>query len=186
MRDLELFLLFTGPLDGAGLKYMVTGSVASSVYGEPRLTNGIDIVLELDRARAAEFSALYPMEEFYCPPEEVLAVEAARTRRGRFNLIHHGTGYKADIYPHGEDPLHAWGLSRRRRVELGDEGSLWLAPPEYVIIRKLEFHREGGSAKHLADVRGVLEVSGESIDTASIDDWVERLGLGDQWDGLRP
>ncbi len=62
---------------------------------------------------------------------------------------------------------------------------MWVAPPEYVIVRKLEFYREG-AAKHLADVRGVLEVSGESIDTASIDEWVERLGLEDQWDELRP
>ena len=186
MRDLELFLLFTGPLDGAGLTYMVTGAVATMVYGEPRLTNDIDIVLELDRARAAELASLFPAAEFYCPPEEVLAVEAARARRGHFNLIHHGTGYKADIYPCGQDPLHAWGMSRRLRIDLTAEGGMWVAPAEYVIIRKLEFYREGGSAKHLADVRGVLEVSGESIDTASIDEWVKRLGLGDQWDEVRP
>ncbi len=181
MRGPELFVLFTGPLDEAGLAYMVTGSVAAMVYGEPRLTNDIDIVLELDRARAAELAALFPAAQFYCPPEEVLLIEAGRPHRGHFNLIHHATGYKADVYLRGKDTLHAWGLSRRRRLDLGEDESMWVAPPEYVIVRKLAFYREGGSAKHIADVRGMLEVSGDSIDMVSIGEWVDRLGLGSQW-----
>jgi len=181
MHDPELFVLFTRPLDEAGLTYMVTGSVAAMVYGEPRLTNDIDIVLELDQTRVAELSALFPAEQFYCPPEEVLLIESGRAQRGHFNLIHHATGYKADVYLRGKDELRAWGLSRRQRLDLGEKGGMWIAPPEYVIVRKLEFYREGGSAKHIADVQGILEVSGDSVETGSICEWVDRLGLGSQW-----
>jgi hypothetical protein len=181
MHDPELFILFTCPLDDAGLAYMVTGSVATMVYGEPRLTNDIDIVLELDPTRATQLATLFPAEQFYCPPEEVLLIEAGRSRGGHFNLIHHATGYKADVYLRGKDALSVWGLSRRRRLDLGANGAMWVAPPEYVIIRKLEFYREGGSAKHVADVQGVLDVSGDSIDMASVGEWVDRLGLGSQW-----
>lgn len=181
MHDPELFVLFTRPLGDAGLEYMVTGSVAAMVYGEPRLTNDIDIVLELEPARATELVALFPAEQFYCPPEEVLLIEAGRPHHGHFNLINHATGYKADVYLRGKDTLCVWGLSRRRRLDLGDEASMWVAPPEYVIVRKLEFYREGGSAKHIADIQGVLEVSGDSIDMISIGEWVDRLGLGSQW-----
>jgi len=181
MHDPELFVLFTHPLDEAGLTYMVTGSVAAMVYGEPRLTNDIDIVLELGPPRATELATLFPAEQFYCPPEEVLLIEAGRQHGGHFNLIHHATGYKADVYLRGQDTLCAWGLSRRQRLDLGEDGTMWVAPPEYVIVRKLEFYREGGSAKHIADVRGVLEVSGDSVDTKSIGEWVDRLGLGSQW-----
>ena len=53
MQQAELFLLFTGPLEETGIVYMVGGSVASMVYGEPRLTNDIDIVVDLDRRMAA-------------------------------------------------------------------------------------------------------------------------------------
>jgi hypothetical protein len=74
-----------------------------------------------------------------------------------------------------------WGLSRKRRLDLGANGAMWVAPPEYVIIRKLEFYREGGSPKHITDVQGVLDVSGDSIDMVSVGEWVERLGLGSQW-----
>lgn len=35
MQGTELFLAFTDPLERAGLTYMVTGSVASTYYGEP-------------------------------------------------------------------------------------------------------------------------------------------------------
>jgi hypothetical protein len=43
MQQVDLFLIFTGPLDFAQIPYMVSGSVASMVYGEPRLTNDVDI-----------------------------------------------------------------------------------------------------------------------------------------------
>ncbi len=56
-----------------------------------------------------------------------------------------------------------------------------LAPPEYVIVRKLEYYREGGSEKHLRDIRSMLAVSGEQIDRASLREWIERRGLQTEW-----
>ena len=117
---------------------MVSGSVASMVYGEPRLTNDVDIIVALTTARAGDLEKLFPLSDFYCPPEEVIAVETCRPRRGHFNIIHHATGHKADIYSAGSDPLQAWGLKNRRAIEMADGESLWIAPPEYVILRKLE------------------------------------------------
>jgi len=52
MPQADQFLLFTGPLERAGLLYMVSGSVASMAYGEPRLTNDTDIVLLIRRMLA--------------------------------------------------------------------------------------------------------------------------------------
>ena len=98
MPEANLFLVFLEPLNRAAIPYMVTGSVASLVYGEPRLTHDVDLVVELNISRAGEFAGLFPMEQFYCPPEEVIRIEALRETRGHFNLIHHATGFKADIY----------------------------------------------------------------------------------------
>jgi hypothetical protein len=36
-------------LDGLRIPYLVTGSVAAMAYGEPRMTNDIDIVAEVSR-----------------------------------------------------------------------------------------------------------------------------------------
>jgi hypothetical protein len=89
------------------------------------------------------------------------------------------SGFKADIYPLGRDPLHIWGMGRRRQMIVGGE-PVMLAPPEYVIVRKLEFYREGRSEKHLRDIAGMLRVSGEVIDQQAIEEWARRLGLTEE------
>lgn len=171
--------LFVTRLEAVGLSYMVTGSVASMVYGEPRLTLDVDVVLELQIDRAGAFLDAFPESEFYRPPLEVVRVEAGREARGHFNLIHHATGMKADIYLAASDALHRWGLAHRRRLALG-AGAMWVAPPEYVIIRKLEFFREGGSEKHLRDVRAML-AAGLEVDRDFLAAELRGRGLGAEW-----
>jgi len=171
--------LFVTRLEAVGLSYMVTGSVASMVYGEPRLTLDVDVVLELQIDRAGAFLDAFPESAFYRPPLEVVRVEAGRDARGHFNLIHHATGMKADIYLAASDALHRWGLAHRRRLALG-AGAMWVAPPEYVIIRKLEFFREGGSEKHLRDVRAML-AAGLEVDRNFLAAELRGRGLGAEW-----
>jgi hypothetical protein len=185
MRQAELFLLFTLPLDALRVEYMVSGSVASMVYGEPRLTNDIDIVLSLNPSQAVQLADVFPLDRFYCPPEEVIRIEARRGRRGHFNIIHHESGHKADIYVCGTDPLQAWGLANRRKIEIGPDSAIWVAPPEYVILLKLEYFREGGSEKHRSDIQGMLAVSGDLLDWALVEDWVTRRGLGLEWRAIK-
>ena len=56
-----------------------------------------------------------------------------------------------------------------------------IAPPEYVIVRKLEYFREGRSEKHLRDIRAMLAVSGEQLDRVTLNEWIQRLGLESEW-----
>ena len=181
----EFLLAFIAPLNRLGLDYMVTGSMAAIVYGEPRLTHDVDVVLELPVDAITELHRAFPLEQFYCPPLEVLAAEARRLERGHFNLIHHASGFKSDIYLAGADPLHRWGMSRRRRIEVGGE-VVQVAPPEYVIVRKLEYYREGGSDKHLRDIQSMLELSREQIDQSVLDEWINRLHLQAEWGKVAP
>ncbi len=180
MLEPNLFLIFVNRLNASGIRYMITGAVASIVYGEPRLTHDIDLVLELDDDSALKLVEVFPLEEFYCPPLEILKIEVKRSLRGHFNLIHHETGFKADVYIMGEDRLHHWGMSSRRQFEIGGE-MIWFAPPEYVILRKLEFFREGGSKKHLNDIAGMIEVSSEQIDLEELQSKVEDYALEKEW-----
>jgi len=169
---------FLEPLERLGLPYCVTGSVAASVYGEPRLTADIDIVLLLRLDNIAALRSRFPDNVYYVPPDETLRVELARNSRGMFNLIHHASQFKADIYLAGHDRLHAWALEHRRRISLGESGA-WIAPPEYVILRKLEYLREGGQDKHERDIRFILAAS--TIDRAFVEIEVARLGLQEHW-----
>lgn len=159
---------------------MITGAVAAAVYGEPRFTRDLDVVLSLRPGDAARLAAAFPSDAFYVPPEEVIAEESRRPRRGHFNLIHHATALKVDFYPTGDDPLHAWALARRMRHDVGDV-PLWIAPIEYVILRKLEWHRDGGAERHLDDIRAMLRVSGDAVNHAELASWMERLGLRAEW-----
>eukprot|EP01035_Chromulina_nebulosa_P068808 gene68808-94298_t len=158
---------------------MVTGATAAILYGQPRVTNDLDVVLSLDEAGRAALLRAFPDTEFYIPPESVIRAEQARTHRGHFNLIHHESGYKADIYLAGADPLHAWALPQRRRLAWSTDLAINVAPPEYVVLRKLEFYREGRSAKHPADIRAIREITG--VDDVALAPWLDRLGLNSLW-----
>ena len=159
---------------------MISGSVAVIVYGEPRLTHDVDLVAVLDHQHIARLPEAFPPSEFYCPPAEEIQLEAERDQRGHFNLIHHESGFKADVYLAGRDPLHAWALARARRIDVDGE-PIVLAPPEYVIVRKLEFFREGGSEKHLRDVRSMLAISPGLIQRDELEELVAARGLEDAW-----
>jgi hypothetical protein len=97
-------------------------------------------------------------------------------------LIHHETGFKADIYVAGTDALTRWALAHRQKIHF-DESILWVAPPESVIIGKLEFFREGGSEKHLRDIRGMLKET--EIDRAFFEKEVALRGLSEVWERCR-
>jgi hypothetical protein len=178
----EPIRFFIEPLEAAELAYGVTGSVAAGVYGEPRMTRDVDLILLLERDQVSRFQTCFPENNFYIPPREVLIAEALRDQRGSFNLIHHESGFKAYIYLAGQDHLHAWALQYRRRASLGD-GMLWLAPPEYVILRKMEFLRESGQEKHARDVRYLVRCT--PLDSAFVTSQVKRLGLEEQWDACQ-
>ncbi|MFC1677401.1 hypothetical protein ACFL3G_10125 [Planctomycetota bacterium] len=103
--------------------------------------------------------------------------------RGHFNIIHQPTGFKADIYPKGNDKLHLWAFSRRQKIDLSGV-SVWIAPPEYVILRKLEYFREGQSSKHLNDIKQMLTISSDVIDQKLLQEKIEENGLKKQWQQL--
>jgi hypothetical protein len=185
MPEHDLFKIFISRLNALNICYMITGSVASTIYGEPRLTHDIDLVIELDSEDAERFEEAFPIEEFYCPPPEIIRLEISRSQRGHFNLIHHNTGFKADIYLSGQDKFHQWALNNRKSFDADGE-IFWLAPAEYVIIRKLEYYREGGSEKHLRDISGILSLSSDRIVFEHLLEKIYENGLEKEWEKIKP
>jgi len=159
---------------------MITGGAAAIVYGEPRLTNDLDLVVAMTPADAARVADALAADDTYVPPIEVLEVEAARRTHGHFNVIHGPTSLRADVYVAGDDPLHAWGLARRRIIVLADQ-EVSIAPPEYVIVRKLQYSAQGGGDRHLRDIRRMLDRALVPIDHAALEQFVSTLGLRDEW-----
>ncbi len=180
MPEPDLFLLFVRPFNRAGIRYMVTGSVAAIFYGEPRLTHDVDFVTYLNENDIRGLAEVFPASDFYLPPREVIALETQREQRGHFNIIHVETGFKADVYLTGRDDLNAWAFRRKHQVRFEGE-AVTLAPPEYVVVRKLEYYREGGSEKHLRDIRSMLALSADQLDRSALLEWVNQRGLQNEW-----
>ncbi len=184
MPEADLIELFVAPLERLGIRHLITGSVAATLYGEPRATHDIDLVVVLTAADGEHLASAFPSASFYTPPAEVIAIEAGREGRGHFNVIHFESGLKADFFLAGRDPLHEWAFRHAREYSIGGL-RVRLAPPEYVIVRKLEFYREGGSEKHLRDIRSMLALSADLVDRAALADWIRRLGLDAPWFAVR-
>jgi hypothetical protein len=83
----------------------------------------------------------------------------------------------------GRDELEAWAFRFQRQIQFGGE-NISIAPPEYVIVRKLEYYRQGDSEKHLRDVRSMLAVSGEQLNRTVLRHWIERRALQAEWESV--
>lgn len=183
MPDANPLAIFAPRLNAAGVPWMTVGSIASNAYGEARMTLDVDVVVVISAPAASRFAAAFPEEAFYCPPLDVIRTEAARGRHGHFNVIDQETMFKADVYLSSGDPLELWAFRQRRRLSVGDV-PVWLAPPEYVIVHKLELLREGGSEKHIRDIRGILAVT--DLDERVIAEEVAARSLQREWRLCQP
>lgn len=164
-----------------GIPYLVTGSVAAMAYGEPRLTNDIDIVAEIAVDHVAELVAAFPADEFYVDEE---TIREAISDRSQFNIIHPGSGLKVDVIIRQDTPFDNSRFGRIRRIHPAESYQANFAAPEDVIIKKMEYYKEGGSEKHLRDITGILKITGEEVDRRYIAEWAHRLGLVEIWDAI--
>jgi hypothetical protein len=178
MEPSELLRRFVEVLERLRIPYLVTGSMATIAYGEPRFTNDIDVVVPLRLDQVDTFCASFPQPEFYCYRESV--IQAVRDR-SQFNIIHHGSGFKIDVIVPDESEFNRSRLSRGVCLPGSPDFDIWFASLEDVILKKLEYYRMGGSEKHIRDIAGVLKVQAGRVDRDYITDWTERLGLADVW-----
>jgi len=180
MQEHRLFQIFTEKFNELKAPYMVTGSVASIVYGEPRLTHDIDIVITIHAQLIEKFKLLFHEDEFYFPPVEVLKNEIIRENKGHCNIIHNSTGFKADVYFAGNNDFQHWALENVRNIIFYEE-TIPIAPIEYVIIKKLEFYKEGRAQKHITDIKAMLENSREIINFGLLNKFILQFSLVEEW-----
>ena len=161
--------------------YAIVGSFASSVWGESRLTQDIDIVVDLKPQQVVSLCDAFPDPEFYVSRT---AAEEAVARTGQFNVIHPSSGNKIDFMVAGQTNWAVAQLQRSKCVAIFPDQDAQVAAPEDVILGKLVYYREGGSDKHLRDIAGMLKFSGDMIDRAYVDEFARRLGVVDIWEAV--
>ena len=167
--ELEVLTDIIARLGGAGIDHMLTGSVAMSVYTEPRMTRDIDIVVELTPVDAERVVELFS-PEYYVDEE---AVRSAIAARGLFNLFHLTKLVKVDIIVRKDDEFQRHEFARRRRQELGGVVA-WVISKEDLILSKLLWAAPSESAFQLRDVRSLLA---SGVDGDYLRSWSARLGV---------
>ena len=176
LGELEVALDVGRQFEALGVPWLVGGSVASSILGEPRATADVDLVADLrGRHVSALFAAL--VETYYIDED---ATKAAVNTRGTFNVIQLASMTKVDIYCSADEPLGREELARRIFVDV--EGQrLPCASAEDIILQKLKWFVEGGgvSDRQWRDIRGVVRVQGSALDRAYLERHARSHGLLD-------
>ena len=177
MSQPELLRLVVARLDEAGIEYMLTGSLASSLQGEPRATHDIDLVIAIRTAAsdvARTLKTLFPEPQYYLDEE---AIHNAIETRGMFSMIETEEGNKVDFWVLTDDAFDQARFARRS-VEDFEGLLLRVSCPEDTILMKLRWAQlSGGSEKQFIDALRVYEVQHALLDHSYLDTWAARLGV---------
>ncbi|HEV3341759.1 MAG TPA: hypothetical protein VG125_15435 [Pirellulales bacterium] len=184
MSQPELLKAVIEVLTGADIPYMVTGSLASSLQGEPRSTHDIDLIVALALDQAEVLSHAFPPPDYYLSYESVR--EAIR-QRTMFNLLDIRGGDRVDFWLLTNDEFDRMRFSRRRLQRAEPVGiSINVSSPEDTILAKLRWAQlSGGSEKHFHDALRVYEVQHLALDHKYLNEWAQRLGVESLWQRLQ-
>jgi len=173
MTQQEFLQEIVGRLQQNGLPYMVTGSLASGAYGEPRNTYDTDIVVDASWPALAEFVRAFDEADFYVSQDA--ARDAWRHRR-MFNIIHFRSGNRLDVICR-KDSEYARVAFERRRPEAVIGTEAVLCSPEDIILAKLDWGRKGESDRQYRDALGVAKEQRTRLDIAYLTKWADELGV---------
>ncbi len=182
MSQQELLKQVVQVLAEAGIEYMVTGSVASGLQGEARLTHDVDLVISLPTQMAEKLAAAFPPPDFYLSEE---SIHDALRNKTMFNLISLTQGDKVDFWILTEEPFDRSRFARRFVEEVFGM-RLVVSAPEDTILAKLRWAKlYGGSEKQFTDALRVYEVQFGNLDQDYLDHWAKQLEVEPELKRLR-
>ena len=174
----ELLVRIVEALDGAGVPYMVAGSIASTFYSQPRTTHDIDIVIDPTRDSLIHLLEAFDGAAYYVDRD--VALDALK-RRSQFNIIDLATGWKVDLVIRRARAFSVEEM-RRRRPGVIVGVATFVATAEDTILAKLEWAKQGGgSERQLRDCADIVGVQGDALDRAYIAKWAAELDVLAEW-----
>ncbi|MGK7876135.1 MAG: hypothetical protein AB4426_23410 [Xenococcaceae cyanobacterium] len=165
-------------LESLGIPYYIGGSVASSLQGEVRYTEDLDLVLNIQSNQVQPLIEAMG-DSFYI--SEVAVEEAISGSTSSFNVIHLETTEKADMFVMRSDEFSRSKMARRQlHVPDGElDESFYVCSPEDTVLQKLVWFRMTAREfqKQWRDILGVLKLQGERLDFGYMWQWADTLGL---------
>ena len=175
---LQAITLLIEAFERFGIPYYIGGSVASSVHGRRRATQDVDIVADLPLKHVR--ALVKQLEQAYYIDDEM--IRDAIRHRSTFNVLHHDTGVKIDVFVLPATPFARQELQRAREQVL-EQGSrpVYIASPEDVILQKLNWWKMGGgtSTRQWNDLIEVIKFRAQTLDLAYLRRSAPLLGVDD-------
>lgn len=182
MNQQEFFTKILKILEKLQIPYMISGSVGSMIYGEPRMTNDMDIIVELETGKVRDLLANLSKDHYYYPSIEFIQ-EAIRKKK-QFNIIHEEIGSKVDFIIRKDTEFAKKEFSRKNRVPFTENFSAFTASPEDIIISKMLYFRMNPSERHITDIVSILIISGDKMDFDYLNQWIEKSNIQDIWEQI--
>ena len=175
MSQQELLKKVFQVLSGAEIEYMLSGSLASSLQGEPRSTHDIDLVISLDIKDVQTLMRAFPPPDYYL---DEASIREAIEKKGMFNLLDMNTGDKVDFWMLTDEPFDRSRFLRKNVEDLMGMG-IAVSSPEDTVLMKLKWAElSGGSEKQFTDALRVYEVQFGKLDLEYLRTWAEKIGIG--------
>lgn len=171
----QVALLVARRLEGLGIPYVIAGSIASTIHGEPRATLDVDVVILLRSSQTSDLCTTFE-RDFFVDRQGLR--EAVRT-----TMIHRDQHVKVDLYPRPDSGINAEERRRAHRVRLteGADSEVSVQSPEDTVLQKLVWYRKAGevSDRQWRDVQGVLKARLRTLDHDYLRTWAAELGVAD-------
>ena len=172
MPQYRLLKDITDILNKNKIPYMLTGSIVSSLQGNPRSTHDIDIIIMADKKDIKKITHAFPEEEYYFNES---TIKEAISNKSQFNIISTKEGDKIDFWMLTDSAFDKSRFSRRQKVEFSGF-EIVISSPEDTILEKLYWSKlSGGSSKQYNDALRVYELQYGILNTDYIDYWSNKL-----------
>lgn len=164
------FQKITDVLNESDIPYMLSGSVAMSIYIIPRATRDFDFIIHLEPKNIDRFIQHF-QDGYYCDKE---AIQDAVKRRSMFNIIDHASGFKADFVVLKDEVFRKEEFSRRKKVDFFDK-TIYVVSPEDLLLSKLIWIQDFQSAQQMEDIKNLAVI--DHLDWPYITKWLDQLNL---------
>lgn len=178
----EILARFIQVLDEAEVEYMLVGSVASSVHGEPRSTQDFDVVIERSVAALERLLDALDPDLYYFDPS---TARQAYRRSSQFNVLDMEQVWKFDVFFQRSDEWSRVAFSRRIQGEFSGVTMSVLSPEDSILSKLLWAEKMGGSERQLRDVAGIVQIRSGDLDYSYLEGWLARLKLEPLWEKVR-
>lgn len=172
MNPFEVAHRVTQFLEAEKIEYFLGGSIASTVYGEPRFTQDVDIILRLSPWKVSKLANEFEGEFYLSLP----TLQEAASQGTTANLIHLATNFKIDLMFSRETPFEISAFERRVKHQVTDL-EFYFCTAEDIILAKLDWHRKSSQMldRQLRDIQTVMMVQ-QSLDLDYLRTWARHQG----------